>query len=276
MDPFTTFGVAAGVIQVVDVSSKALNPCGELYKDGSLAKHKDTELMIIYLADTSTQLQTLRSDAPAPATQGDRIIREVSAKCSAAAEDLLNELGKLRLGVQALWKGNFDEIQKKLECYQKTLNTCLLARLQATSIEHTQGVQSLHKKLQDILISFGRKSRDQADRELLDQQLLQSENSLFFPVILPRQQQIPDAHMGTCRWIFSHPKGSIYGCSSSNHDDVDANNWDGLYGKDVDKADSTQHANPVKGCEEANIEGDGHAGTEFSKDSPRNSGSDQP
>lgn len=51
MDPATAFGIAAGVIQVVDVSFKALDTCKELYRDGVLAKHKDTEQATQYLCE---------------------------------------------------------------------------------------------------------------------------------------------------------------------------------------------------------------------------------
>lgn len=51
MDPAKAFGIAAGVIQVVDVSFKALATCRELYRDGSLAKHKDTEQVTRYLCE---------------------------------------------------------------------------------------------------------------------------------------------------------------------------------------------------------------------------------
>lgn len=42
MDPVTAFSLAAGILQVVDISFKALKQCRELYKDGSLAEHRDT------------------------------------------------------------------------------------------------------------------------------------------------------------------------------------------------------------------------------------------
>lgn len=42
MDPVTVFSLVAGVLQVVDFSLKAVDKCRELYKDGSLAEHRDT------------------------------------------------------------------------------------------------------------------------------------------------------------------------------------------------------------------------------------------
>jgi hypothetical protein len=43
MDPITAFSLTVGVLQVVDVSCKALSKCQELYKDGSLAEHRSTK-----------------------------------------------------------------------------------------------------------------------------------------------------------------------------------------------------------------------------------------
>ena len=43
MDPVTAFSLAAGVLQVLDVSLKALGKCREIYKDGSLAQHRQTQ-----------------------------------------------------------------------------------------------------------------------------------------------------------------------------------------------------------------------------------------
>ena len=42
MDPVTAFGLAAGILQVVDVSFRALALCRELCRDGSLAEHRET------------------------------------------------------------------------------------------------------------------------------------------------------------------------------------------------------------------------------------------
>lgn len=49
MDPVTAFSLAAGVLQVVDLSIQALSTCKEIYKDGSLAQHRKTEELTKYL-----------------------------------------------------------------------------------------------------------------------------------------------------------------------------------------------------------------------------------
>ena len=53
MDPVTAFGLAAGVLQVVDLSLKALSTCKEIYADGSLARNRETEELTKYLGGCS-------------------------------------------------------------------------------------------------------------------------------------------------------------------------------------------------------------------------------
>ena len=43
MDPVTSFALAAGVLQVVQFSLKAVKSCQELYKDGSLAQNREAQ-----------------------------------------------------------------------------------------------------------------------------------------------------------------------------------------------------------------------------------------
>ena len=45
MDPVTAFSLAAGILQVISVSSEAIILCRKLYKDGSLGEYdKMTEI----------------------------------------------------------------------------------------------------------------------------------------------------------------------------------------------------------------------------------------
>lgn len=49
MEAVTAFALAAGVLQVVDLSCKALANCRELYKNGSVAEYKSAEEMTKHL-----------------------------------------------------------------------------------------------------------------------------------------------------------------------------------------------------------------------------------
>ena len=61
MDPVTAFGLAASILSVIDVSTKALSLCRELYKDGSLAAHRDTEAITCDLGKQHLPRSTLES-----------------------------------------------------------------------------------------------------------------------------------------------------------------------------------------------------------------------
>lgn len=82
-----------------------------------------------------------------------------------------------------------------------------------------------------IRVDQGKITRDYIDRQLenhnhasrgvfeqqaLKQQMLKFKESLFFPEILSRKEQISDAHRGTCSWIFGPPESN-----SVSHDDTD-------------------------------------------------------
>lgn len=45
MDPVTAFGLVASVLQVTSVSLNVVSRCHEMWKDGSLAQHQDTQDM---------------------------------------------------------------------------------------------------------------------------------------------------------------------------------------------------------------------------------------
>lgn len=63
MDPVTAFSLAAGVLQVLDLSLKALSKCKEIYKDGSLAQHRDAKTVAEYLGKSSGAIPTSGSTA---------------------------------------------------------------------------------------------------------------------------------------------------------------------------------------------------------------------
>ena len=214
------------------------------------------------LADTIDRLQSSVERAPQPRSQTDRDLIEISNKCSTTAKELLDELGKLKLDPQASRREAFSkvfrvirrkdfisEVQKKLDKYQRTLDTCILTRLEARSFQQTEDLQNLdesvqglvaglkqgHNTVAQLLVDQNKAIRDiehkiddhaRVDRTLLAQR--QFKESLFYPEILSRQEQIPDAYRGTCRWIF-RPPGTKHGGSN----DTDSDELSGFRSDDV-------------------------------------------
>ena len=170
-----------------------------------------------------------------PLTQDDIAIVELSAKCTKVAEDLLAELCKLRLEQSGLLhalaksvrtirrKKLLTEKQDLLEKYRHVLDTRVLIRLDARSLKDTQdlksleqGVQSLalgleqgHNTVAQLLADVNRQLKEQIDKfdshaKAIEDRISHTRllESLFFPDIVAREEQISDAFEGTCRWIF--------------------------------------------------------------------------
>ena len=260
MDPVTAFGLAAGVLQVVDLSFKALSKCRETYTDGSLAENRSTEEITKYLGETTDRLKVAVQNAPSARSQDSTDIIDISTKCSKTAEELLTELAKLRIeagggrrqavakGIRALRRKKFiADSQQKLETYQRLLDTRILARLDSHSVQQTKNFQSLDHRVKDLAAGLdqGRNTvakllavqnleiRDHLDRRLNEHAQAEQEfkaqarfkDSLFYPEVYSRQDDIPIAHEGTCQWIFldrdCHPWPSLvewfkHGMSSPN------------------------------------------------------------
>ncbi|KAL8710438.1 MAG: hypothetical protein Q9220_005039 [cf. Caloplaca sp. 1 TL-2023] len=238
MDPLTAFSLAAGILQVVDLSSKAVKKCHELYKDGSLAEHRETAEVADALAKATGTLNVSIEKSNQPRSRDDQEILDLSIKCFATAQDLVVRLNKLKADqgsrLQALTKGvkamrqkqMLKDKQAALNEYQKVLDTRILMRLDATSLMSSRGIDTLTKEVRDLAIAIDNGQRtverllsdeikDHFDRRLdgyvhsiQDSSLQQRLNeSLFFPEILARQEQIPDEFRGTYQWIFEKHMG---------------------------------------------------------------------
>jgi len=165
----------------------------------------------------------------------------VSKKCSTTATALLSELEKLQLKpgtglVQAFKKTTravrrktiIAEIEKKLEMYQSILNTRILSKLDAHAIQQIEQSRKLDQSVRDLAMALSqgrntvaqllddqavviqehidRRFDDQAYEEAMQRAQQQFKDSLFFPDIFARQDDIPKSHEGTCHWIFDSPQ----------------------------------------------------------------------
>ncbi|KAL8902193.1 MAG: hypothetical protein Q9207_004846 [Kuettlingeria erythrocarpa] len=195
-------------------------------------------MLINVRVDSTRRLDSTRSQVTTPRTQDDLEIIQLSSKCTKVAEDLLAELRKLRLeqsgslrhalskSVGAIRrKALLKEKQDLLDKYRRVLDTRILIRLDARSLKETQdieclerGVQALalgleqgHNTVAQLLVNHSRKIQDHIDTKfdrhskamedgLVYEQFLES---LFFPEIVSRNQQIPEAFEGTCCWVFA-------------------------------------------------------------------------
>lgn len=190
-------------------------------------------------AKGTERLKAATTQAATPRMQDDLEITDLSAKCSELAEGLLAELHKLRLersGLRQALKKSFRAITRKaslkekqelLEKYQRVLDTRILMRLDTRSLKEMQNFQNLDQNVKELFLALeqGRNTvaqllaghsqtiKDHIDekfeshtqqtaKSLAHERLLES---LFFPEILSRQEQIPEEFEGTSRWIFDPP-----------------------------------------------------------------------
>lgn len=163
MDPVTAFGLVASILQVIDVSFKAVSKCREIYKDGSLAENRSTAEITKYLDETTCRLKTSLQNAPCANSQADTDIIDISTKCSKTAAGLLAELEKMRVepgggrrqaivkGIHALRRKKFvADSQEKLETYQRVLDTRILVGLNSHSIQQVEDFQSLDQSVKHL------------------------------------------------------------------------------------------------------------------------------
>ncbi|KAL8807579.1 MAG: hypothetical protein Q9182_000563 [Xanthomendoza sp. 2 TL-2023] len=239
MDPITAFNLAAGVIQVVDISFRAVSKCRELLKDGSLAEHRETAEIVDALANTTGSLGVSIRQLATPRSKDDSEILELSTKCSRTAGELLTELNRLKLGqgglrqaiaqsVRAIRSKQFlQQKQSDLKEYQQVLDTRILIRLDARSLKESHDIEALDQSVRDLALDVenGRTTFSQLltnqTREIQDhvnfrfdehervmrgwqaqQQLMKS---LLFQEILSRQDQISNAFGETYGWVFEFP-----------------------------------------------------------------------
>ncbi|KAF7510814.1 hypothetical protein GJ744_005914 [Endocarpon pusillum] len=229
MDPATAFGIAAGVLQVVQLSVKALQTCRKLYKDGSLAENEGTREVTqalgkyyYLLLNTVGVLKASIGQTSTSALQdaATKDVMEISEKCSETAAELLKELSKLQLDsksdlrrvirktFQAMHRKSFiEKVQKELTEYQRILDTCILVKLDAHALQQREDFRNLDQNAVLDHIDRGFAKHAQLNADINAQQ--QFKKSLFFPEILSRQEQISEAHRGTCRWIFSTPNTKL-------------------------------------------------------------------
>ncbi|KAL8874728.1 MAG: hypothetical protein Q9198_006824, partial [Flavoplaca austrocitrina] len=237
MDPVSAFSLAAGVLQVVDVSFRALSACREIHKDGSLTQHRDSQEITQQLLETTQHLENSHINVSASAAKHSNGVVEVSKKCSETASKILTELNKLQRdpkagfrdfvakGLRSWRKKQFlTETQAKLDSYREVLNTRILSKLDYHALQQIESYDKLDQKVQDLAVALseGRNTYEQvlashtteikahidrringkADEEANHRHQRQFRESLFYPEINARQDDIVRSHEGTCRWIF--------------------------------------------------------------------------
>jgi hypothetical protein len=118
------------------------------------------------LAQTIDRLREPWDQAPRPSSKEDQELLDLSTECSKTADELLEELQKLRLDAQGRLRQAFKKsiramrrkdyikrTQEKLDSYQKILHTRFLLRLDGRSVEQRKDFSTLDQILQDLVVA---------------------------------------------------------------------------------------------------------------------------
>lgn len=147
------------------------------------------------------------------------------------------------------------ESQERLEKYQNILDTRILAKLDAQSILQNVQLNTVDQNVKDLALALSqgrhtvvqllseqtvalrehidRRFDDQAQRDAIENAKKQLKESLFFPEIFARQDNITRSHEGTCRWIFGRrtvgpgPYSDDSDSASSSYGEADGGEDDG-------------------------------------------------
>ncbi|KAL8828970.1 MAG: hypothetical protein Q9170_006370 [Blastenia crenularia] len=208
LDPVSAFSLAAGVLQTVDVGTRVLSMCHEIYKDGSLAEYRDSEDITQQLLETTRYLEESLSILPVTT-------RDLKGGFRQSVGKSIRALRKQK---------SLAEIQNKLDRYREVLNTRILSKLDFHALQHIENYNKLDQRVRDLAVALS-EGRDTYEQLLAAQTTLIKEHidrhfndkahqeaslktqqrfkdSLFCHEIFARQDDVARSHEGTCCWIF--------------------------------------------------------------------------
>ena len=120
MEAVAAFGLACGIIQIIDFSTKVVKKCREIYRDGALSDNDEVEVW-------ARNLLNIRSDLDLEGNHGEDDLLDLGSKCASTAEELVAELEDLKV----------DSPHRKREAIRKTIMT----------VTKKKRIQSIEKRL---------------------------------------------------------------------------------------------------------------------------------
>ena len=142
MDPITAFGIATGVIQVVEFSLQIASNCREIHTNGALHNNAVFEDLAARLKKMNIGLSQSLDDTPKPIRNKDQQLLDIAVQCTQTADDLLCKLETIKpkgsgrretikATLKALVKQDeLDEITEELDRYQRLLDSGLLRQIE--------------------------------------------------------------------------------------------------------------------------------------------------
>ena len=202
MDPLTALGLASNVLNIIDAGLKTYSEAKDVYQSTSGISRRN-ELLQQNMIDLDTRCNQLlacvsQEQDPQRLSDNELAVRNLTWKCAESGKKLhklVNGLKAEKGKMDSLFKAIksqrsqrlFNELKKEVEEYQAALNSQILIDLKAEMIERQRQKQAAASRGGDAL----------ADTIT---------DTLFFPEIFQRGEQIRKAHEDTFKWIFDDCK----------------------------------------------------------------------
>ena len=146
LDPLSALSLAGTVVQFVDFTIKILDKGRQIYKsaDGSTAEHEDLNAITNDLIGLNERLKSSMHSRRAvkQLSLDEQALEGVASDCSSIAQELLDQLQKLKLQgkktkmkslhqtLKNVWnKGNLEELEDRLARYREELEVHLLVSI---------------------------------------------------------------------------------------------------------------------------------------------------
>ena len=222
MEPASAFAIACGVIQVVDFALKTTSEARKIIGESSIRSDLEHASQELNGACNDLDRSLSAIDTTQMTNSAERELTKVCFNCRVAAMRLQQEVlkGAIESGVKGVrrtfkaisksikanWNARkLDELEKEFEAYRKALNTRVLVQLfldgksfaEQMSKEHVSTRTHVTKEMQglrNVLQESGHV------KKVLD--------SLAFPEMRSREENVKDAHGKTFNWIFDEPEST--------------------------------------------------------------------
>ena len=208
MDPITAFSLATNVITIIQTGIKAASEVRDVYRSETGARERDKVLEeATNTLDTKCDqlLKCLQAESREQRLSPAELeLRDIAIKCTQSAKKLNSLLVRLKAKprkrdallktIKARFKQDeIDELQKEVDSYRNALNTLMLT---------------------DLRIDLSNKNSLQQKSALSQAESLK--DTLWFPQMHHRHEQIRDAYPGTFQWIFNDAEATEISWDSFN------------------------------------------------------------
>ncbi|KAL9088683.1 MAG: hypothetical protein Q9159_002934 [Coniocarpon cinnabarinum] len=245
MEAAVAFSLAASVLSVTDFALKVITLCHNIYKDGCDRPELVEYVAKFQTASTSLRYSLERPDIATVSDRNEMALYELSDKCIRSAHALDEELQKLRVcdrkgkilnffyvTLRTAFKAErIERLRREMQDYQRALDTNLLIDIRerqrslsmAWTAEFAELIETIKAKqfeppnsgaaLEDLLLRTQSHCQETIAEQFADLRVKLNStedhrkvlNSLYFPEMSSRDEEIAPAYQNTYEWIFQQP-----------------------------------------------------------------------